>query len=98
MRRKLRRHLAFLMAVLMMLSLMGVQVLAEGVQVEAVQTTEGTDCTVLPEETDAEETSRSEMQKLDAKESPPDSYKGFSDSRCQWNNRIRSDCLSVASK
>ena len=62
MRRKLRRHLAFLMAVLMMLSLMGVQVLAEGVQVEAVQTTEGTDCTVLPEETDAEETSRSEMQ------------------------------------
>lgn len=52
MRRKLRRHLAFLMAVLMMLSLMGVQVLAEGVQVEAVQTTEGTDCTVLPEETD----------------------------------------------
>lgn len=57
MRRKLRRHFAFLMAVLMMLSLMGVQVLAEGVQVEAVQTTEGTDCTVLPEETDAEETS-----------------------------------------
>ena len=55
MRRKLRRHLAFLMAVLMMLSLMGVQVLAEGVQVEAVQTTEGTDCTVLPEETDAED-------------------------------------------
>lgn len=54
MRRKLRRHFAFLMAVLMMLSLMGVQVLAEGVQVEAVQTTEGTDCTVLPEETDAE--------------------------------------------
>lgn len=40
MRRKLRRHFAFLMAVLMMLSLMGVQVLAEGVQVEAVQTTE----------------------------------------------------------
>lgn len=38
MRRKLRRHFAFLMAVLMMLSLMGVQVLAEGVQVEAVQT------------------------------------------------------------
>ena len=73
MRRKLRRHLAFLMAVLMMLSLMGVQVLAEGVQVEAVQTTEGTDCTVLPEETDAEETSRSEMQKPDAKESPPES-------------------------
>lgn len=56
-----------------MLSLMGVQVLAEGVQVEAVQTTEGTDCTVLPEETDAEETSRSEMQKPDAKESPPES-------------------------
>ena len=55
MRRKLRRHLAFLMAVLMMLSLMGVQVLAEGVQVEA------------------EETSRSEMQKPDAKESPPES-------------------------
>ena len=75
MRRKLRRHLAFLMAVLMMLSLMGVQVLAEGVQVEAVQTTEGTDCTVLPEETDAEETSRSEMQKPDAKESPPESGK-----------------------
>ena len=73
MRRKLRRHFAFLMAVLMMLSLMGVQVLAEGVQVEAVQTTEGTDCTVLPEETDAEETSRSEMQKPDAKESPPES-------------------------
>ena len=73
MRRKLRRHLAFLMAVLMMVSLMGVQVLAEGVQVEAVQTTEGTDCTVLPEETDAEETSRSEMQKPDAKESPPES-------------------------
>lgn len=73
MRRKLRRHFAFLMAVLMMLSLMGVQVLAEGVQVEAVQTTEGTDCTVLPEETDAEETSRSEMQKTDAKESPPES-------------------------
>ena len=73
MRRKLRRHLAFLMAVLMMLSLMGVQVLAEGVQVEAVQTTEGTDCTVLPEETDAEETSQSEMQKPDAKESPPES-------------------------
>ena len=73
MRRKLRRHLAFLMAVLMMLSLMGVQVLAEGVQVEAVQTTEGTDCTVLPEETDAEETSRSEMQKPGAKESPPES-------------------------
>ena len=71
MRRKLRRHLAFLMAVLMMLSLMGVQVLAEGVQVEAVQNTEGTDCPVLPEETDAEETSRSEMQKPDAKESPP---------------------------
>ena len=39
MRRKLRRHFAFLMAVLMMLSLMGVQVLAEGVQFEAVQTT-----------------------------------------------------------
>ena len=73
MRRKLRRHFAFLMAVLMMLSLMGVQVLAECVQVEAVQTTEGTDCTVLPEETDAEETSRSEMQKPDAKESPPES-------------------------
>lgn len=73
MRRKLRRHFAFLMAVLMMLSLMGVQVLAEGVQVEAVQTTEGTDCTVLPEETDAEETSRSEMQKPGAKESPPES-------------------------
>lgn len=73
MRRKLRRHFAFLMAVLMMLSLMGVQVLAEGVQVEAVQTTEGTDCTVLPEETDAEETSRLEMQKPDAKESPPES-------------------------
>ena len=73
MRRKLRRHLAFLMAVLMMVSLMGVQVLAEGVQVEAVQTTEGTDCTVLPEETDVEETSRSEMQKPDAKESPPES-------------------------
>lgn len=73
MRRKLRRHLAFLMAVLMMVSLMGVQVLAEGVQVEAVQTTEGTDCAVLPEETDAEETSRSEMQKPDAKESPPES-------------------------
>ena len=73
MRRKLRRHFAFLMAVLMMLSLMGVQVLAEGVQVEAVQTTEGTDCTVLPEETDAEETSQSEMQKPDAKESPPES-------------------------
>ena len=73
MRRKLRRHFAFLMAVLMMLSLMGVQVLAEGVQVEAVQTTEGTDCNVLPEETDAEETSRSEMQKPDAKESPPES-------------------------
>lgn len=73
MRRKLRRHFAFLMAVLMMLSLMGVQVLAEGVQVEAVQTTEGTDCTVLPEETDAEETSRSETQKPDAKESPPES-------------------------
>lgn len=73
MRRKLRRHLAFLMAVLMMVSLMGVQVLAEGVQVEAVQTTEGTDCTVLPEETDAEEISRSEMQKPDAKESPPES-------------------------
>lgn|GEM_PF-5498282 len=34
MRRKLRRHFAFLMAVLMLLSLMGVQVLAEGVQVE----------------------------------------------------------------
>ena len=61
MRRKLRRHFAFLMAVLMMLSLMGVQVLAEGVQVEAVQTTEGTYCTVLAEKTDAEETSRSEM-------------------------------------
>ena len=73
MRRKLRRHFAFLMAVLMMLSWMGVQVLAEGVQVEAVQTTEGTDCTVLPEETDAEETSRSEMQKPGAKESPPES-------------------------
>ena len=73
MRRKLRRHFAFLMAVLMMLSLMGVQVLAEGVQVEAVQTTEGTDCTVLPEETDAEETSRSEIQKAGAKESPPES-------------------------
>ena len=56
-----------------MLSLMGVRVLAEGVQVEAVQTTEGTDCTVLPEETDAEETSRSEIQKPDAKESPPES-------------------------
>ncbi len=49
----------------------GVQVLAEGVQVEAVQTTEGTDCTVLPEETDAEETSRSEMQKPDAKKNLP---------------------------
>ena len=67
MRRKLRRHFAFLMAVLMMLSLMGVQVLAEGVPVEDVQKTEGTDCTVLTEETDAEATSRSEMKKLDAK-------------------------------
>ena len=73
MRRKLRRHFAFLMALLMMLSLMGVQVLAEGVQVEAVQTTEETDSTVIPEETDAEETSQSEMQKPDAKESPPES-------------------------
>ena len=65
MRRKMRKPLAFLMAVLMMLSLMGVQVLAEDAQTAAEQSITAADT--------AEGTSESEVQKADAEEPPPQS-------------------------
>lgn len=71
MRRKMKKPLAFLMAVLMMLSLMGVQVLAENVQPAAMQSSESTE--PAAETTEMGEPVESEVQKTDAEEPPPES-------------------------
>ena len=49
----------------------GVQVLAEGVQVEAVQTTEGTDCTVLRKKQMRKRLPDQKCRNQMQKESPP---------------------------
>lgn len=73
MRRKMKKPLAFLMAVLMMLSVMGVQVLAENVQPAVMQSSESTE--PATETTEMGEPVESEVQKTDAEEPPPESEK-----------------------